>query len=221
MAKAFSNTLCNPTPFRVKLNWDRGINIVLDPFCNVELNINQVDDFRGDKAGSEAVDVVLDYNGLFLLDPYKSYDSQALTSVKKSIKAKTEQYKSAVQRMRDRRSAQGFTPDEGALEEALNQMGYIRLRDDIEKLKKLGAKLEAKVSTEPEANSITQLDPARTVFCMDPPREFPSTTAMEFFLEENPAIKEKHDKWVAATEQELRLDGSSRFVPKEVDNENA
>jgi hypothetical protein len=37
------------------------------------------------------------------------------------------------------------------------------------------------------------MDPKRTVYVLEPPREFPSVAAMEFFLEQNAKVNALHE----------------------------
>ena len=68
----------------------------------------------------------------------------------------------------------------------------------------------------------TQLDPARTVFAMDPPREFPSVAAMDFFLKQNDEIRAKHLAWQAqaistpAPSESTVVTASERFATEEL-----
>jgi len=201
----FTNKFCNPTPFPVKLNYEKGINLRIPPFGEIELNINQVDDFRGNKPGSEAVLVETDFFGVFLKRPDKSYDSQALEAIEKSLNAKNTRYQDSVRRLREQRSASGFAPDEEALDEAVKHMGMHRLRDEVVLLKQQAEKLRKIVAEEPvDSSTEANYDPKRTVFVMDPPTEFPSVAQMEFFLDlpENAQIKERHAAFAQANTAE-------------------
>lgn len=194
---AYSSKLCNPTPFPVKLPWHRGINIKVDAFDSKELTMEQMDDVRPGKPGSADVKSVLDYHGLFLMDSDRPYDNQALEALQRAYQSKKAQYDAAVRNITDRRAATGVAPNEEALEETLRQMGYVRLRDQIDTLKDAIAKFREVVGDRPEQSLRQQLDPARTVFVLDPPREFPSVAAMEFFLDKNPEVKAKHQAFNA------------------------
>lgn len=189
---AFSARLCNPTPWKVELNYDRGVVIVIPEFGSAELTMQQMDDFRPGKAGSAEVRQMLDYHGLFLLDTDRSYDVQALEVLKRTYTAKKAQYDAAVQRLTDRRAAAGVAPNPDALEEVLRQMGYVGLREQIKGVKEGIAKFEEVVKAQ-DPTTGPKYDPARTVMVLNPPREFPSVAAMEFFLEKNPEIKAKHE----------------------------
>ena len=45
------------------------------------------------------------------------------------------------------------------------------------------------------------LDPERSCFVTNPPRQFPSKTALAMFLAENPEIKAKHDALTGISEE--------------------
>ena len=197
---AFSSRLCNPTPFDIELPWDRGVNIDIPAFGSAELTMQQFDDFRPGKPGSPDVKRTLDYYGLFLLDVDRPYDNQALEALRLSRAGKKSQYDAAIKNIRDRRAAQGIAPNEEALDETLNQMGYAELDNKVKVLDKAIARFAAEVGDSTEQSIRAQLDPKRTVFVLDPPREFPSVAAMEFFLAHNPEINAKHEALNAAQE---------------------
>jgi len=205
---AYSSKLCNPTPFDVKLNWNRGVNIKVPAFGSTELSMQQMDDFRPGKPGSATVKQVLDYHGLFLMDADRPYDNQALEALRRARAAKKAQYDSAVRNIVDRRSAQGIAPNEEALEETLRQMGYVELRRKISVLEQAVSRFVSVVGDNPEQSLRMQLDPKRTVFVLDPPREFPSVAAMEFFLEQNPEIQAKHTAFLAQADGDMKASTS-------------
>lgn len=222
---AYSSKLCNPTPFPAKLNWSCGINIRIEPFGSADLTMQQMDDFRDGKPGSAAVKSVLDHYGLFLYDTDRPYDNQALEALKRSVAAKKSQYNAGYQNLVDRRSAAGIAPDKKALESTLEQMGFVRLRNEIETLQKGIKILQKAVGNEPEQMRRAQYDPARTLFFTDPPKEFPSVAAMNFFLDENPDIKAKHeafkerDKAPTSDTAEEALELRRAFKASEGENE--
>jgi hypothetical protein len=187
--------LCNPTPWAAKLDWDRGVKIRVPAFGDVALTMQQLDDFRSGKPGSEAVEEVLNYFGLFVMDADRPYDNQALDSLKRCRNAMKAQYDSVSKSMRDRRAQQGIAPNEEALEESLEQHGYVTLRNKVQLLDDQIRKYEKVCGPETERAARNQLDPTRTVFVLDPPREFPSVAAMHFFLEQNPGVAAKHEAY--------------------------
>lgn len=190
---AYAAKLCNPTPFKVELPWHRGVSIHISPFGETELTMQQMDDFRPGKAGSAEVRSVLDYHGLFLRDMDRPYDNQALEALKRSHRAKKIQYDEAVNQLRIQRARAGVPPQEAAFDETLEKLGYKRLDEEVQKLKSAIEKFEKVVGGGPERSVRPQFDPNRTVMVTDPPREFPSVAAMEFFLEQNPDIRAEHE----------------------------
>jgi len=188
---AYAAKLCNPTAWAVKLDWEKGIKIVVPEFGSADLTMQQTDDFRPGKPGSENVLNLLDYHGLFLFDVDRPYDNQALESLRKAHGAKKFQYDEAVGRLKARRSSQGIHEDAEVLEEVLEQMGLARIRDMVKVLAEQIAKYEEIIGADHVI--ATQLDPNRTVFVLEPPREFPSQAAMEFYLEQNPEVSAKHE----------------------------
>jgi hypothetical protein len=200
---AYSARLCNPTPFNVKLPWDRGVVIVIEPFGATDLTMQQMDDFTPGKPGSAEVRQFMDYYGLFLLDSDRPYDNQALEALRRAHASKKSQYDSAIRNIIDRRAAAGVNPDPEALEETLRMMGYVALREKIETLKEQVAKFQEAVGDQPDRTARQQLDPKRTVFVTDPPREFPSVASMKFFLEKNPEIKARHEAFATQAVAEI------------------
>ncbi len=188
---AYSSKLCNPTPFDVKLNWSLGVNIKIPAFDATDLTMQQMDDYSPGKAGSAAVKQVLDYHGLFLLHTDRPYDNQALDALRRARTSKKAQYDAAFRNIVDRRAAQGIAPNQEALEETLTTLGLTELDRKVKLLEKAIDRFSAEVGDTPERSIRAQLDPKRTVFVLDPPREFPSVAAMDFFLEQNPKIQAK------------------------------
>lgn len=156
--------------------------------------MQQMDDYRPGKPGSAEVKQFLDYHGLFLYDTDRPYDHQALDALKQSYRLKKAQYDAAIRSMTDHRAAANMPLNDESMEETIKQMGYATLRDKIEVLGEAIGKFQEVVDANPLTGQRRQLDPARTVYVMDPPREFPSVAAMEFFLKlpENVEIRAKH-----------------------------
>jgi len=218
---AFSARLCNPTPFDIKLPWDRGVKIMIDAFGSAELTMQQMDDFRPGKPGSADVQSTLDYYGLFLLDSDRAYDNQAVEALRRSRDAKKSQYTAAVRNITDRRAAAGVAPNEDALAETIDQMGYKELDRKVQILSAAVKEFEKAIGDTPEKSTRTQMDPKRTVFVMDPPREFPSVAAMEFFLRENDDVRAKHQAFsqqaVGAVDAPVSaISPTQRFVTEEL-----
>lgn len=190
---ALTNKLCNPTPWNVTLPYEKGIILKIPRFGEHDLTMQQMDDYRDGKPGSENVQEVLNYFGLFLFDSDRPYNNQALRALKASYQAKTERL-NQVKRGIVERSAN--LPGGGAdVDEQIRRLGFAGLEREIEVLREQIKKYERSV-VEEETRVTKQLDPTRTIFVMDPPTEFPSKEAMEFFLEqpENADIKAKHEQ---------------------------
>jgi len=189
---AYAGKLCNPTPWDVRLDWgNRGQRIRIPAFGDREITAEQQKDYTPGTPGEDAVYAELNYYGVFLLDIDRPYDNQALEALEKARAARKEKYDGSVRRMMDRRSQMGVSPDPEALEEAVRQMGLVDVRTQIRVLEQQIDKLRNLVGADRRV-ARPKMDPARTVFVLDPPREFPSVAAMEFFLELNPEVRARH-----------------------------
>lgn len=197
---AYTTKLANPTPWDVKIDWDRGIRIRIPAFSHADLTSRQAEDFVKTQPGSDAVQEILNYHGLFLVDPDRPYDNQALEALTNSRNAKKNQFESAYKRLVDSRAATGMRPDENILEEILKTLGLITIREKVQVLEKQISKFREAVGPGEERNVRPQLDPARTILVTEPPREFPSVAAMKFFLDQNPEIKVKHEAFTKQLE---------------------
>jgi len=190
---AFASKLVNPTPWDVRLDWgNRGQRIRIPAFSEKVITAEQQADYTPGTPGEDAVYGELNYYGVFLLDIDRPYDNQALEALEKARAARKEKYDGSVRRMMDRRSQMGVSPDPEALEEAVRQMGLVQVRTEIKILESQIDKYRTIVGPE-RRTARPKMDPARTVFALDPPREFPSVAAMEFFLELNPEVRARHD----------------------------
>jgi hypothetical protein len=187
----FAAKLMNPTSWEAKLDYDRGVRLRIKPFDSVNLTMQQMDDFRGDKPGSEAVEEVLNTYGLFLFDADRPYDNQALEALERMVAVLQDRYRGVEKRQRDGRSAQGISTDESAIKETMELLGYGTIGRKIETLKEQITIYRKAVVSEGRAVR-EKLDPKRTIFCLNPPREFPSVAAMNFFLEQNEDIRTEH-----------------------------
>lgn len=195
---AYAAKLMNPTPWEAKLDYSGGVRVRVPAFDHTNLSMQQMDDFRGDKPGSEAVEAVLDTYGLFLFDSDRPYDNQALDALKRMHAVLSDRYRNVEKNLRDSRAAQGINPDEQALTATINQMGYGAIKQKIEVLKKQISEYENVVG--PDRQVRAKLDPKRTIFVLNPPREFPSVAAMNFFLEQNPEVKAEHEAFTSRQE---------------------
>lgn len=198
---AFSHKLFNPTPFEVKIPYHRGISIVVpaDGFCNI--STDQMQDLLPGQPGSEEVKQLLESYGVFLEDTDREFNSQALQAIKACIRRKRERYNEALHRQQELCTAQNLPADEDdpSMQNRLKRIGLFTLKADIQKLEARQVIYE-KVVTEEEEDfgglRAPRLDPDRTVFVLDPPKQFATPLAMEIFLNENPDIRAKHEEFL-------------------------
>ena len=165
------NRLHNPTPFDVKINWHAGIRIVVKADDFKDLDVNQMDDFRDGKPGSEEVQEMMNHYGLFLRD-----------ALNRSIRSKNAQYKAAVDSLRVQRAAQGVPEDAGAFDEIVETMGLKALKKDVVALEKRAKFLSGHVEAERGSTNRESFDPTKTLLFTDPPRTFPSAVALQMFV---------------------------------------
>ena len=186
--------LVNPTPFNVKIPYERGVYINVPADGETELSMGQLDDFRPGKPGSEATKSLLNWEGCFIQDSNLSYDYQALTTLRAAVQLREQRVKDFIDRTRNARIAGGTTVDESTMADLVESAGYGKMQRDTDKLKARIAALERVVSADDGRGAVRQnLDPKRTCFVISPPRQFPSETALHMFLAENPDVKAKHD----------------------------
>ena len=194
---ALTAKLANPTPWDCKLPYEKGIYIIIPAYGFTTLTMAQMDDYREGKPGSEGTRVILDYDGLFVVDSDRPYDNQALDALRRCYRAKKAQHDAAVKDLAAKRTAAGIGKDPEALEEALKLSGQTGLRNKINELKEQITAYETAIGSDAEGTVRQKLDPERTVFITDPPREFPSIAAMNFFLDrpKHAEIKNKHQAY--------------------------
>jgi hypothetical protein len=189
--------LVNPTPFDVKIPYERGVYINIPSDGDVELSMQQLDDFRPGKPGSEAARKLLDFEGVFLQDTDLSYDLQALRALQTAVTERKDRIKTFTERTRNSRIAGGATVDDATMEDLIQNSGYGRMINDVAKLESRIKTLQVVVSADTSKGSVRQnLDPERTCFVINPPRQFPSKTALAMFLTEHPDIAAQHEALV-------------------------
>ena len=192
-----SNRLCNPTQFRCVWPYDKGVKLVIEPDGHLDLPVEVMDDFRPDKPGADAVKVQMDQYGIFLRDPTRPYEHQAVEAIASAVKSLGTMYEEAHANLRRRAASQG-TYDEEAFAETLRQNGYAALKERVDDLK---GRLEKYQKVLGEEKSVHQeFDPERTLIFLDPPKEFDSKVAMDIFLDENPELKAQQEAYLAAQE---------------------
>ena len=200
MATGYSNKLCNPTPYEARWNWQAGVDIVVPAFGDYELpSVQMVDDFRDGRPGSENVRQNMAVLGIFLMDPNRSYDTQAFECLKSCIEFLQNRYNEGYQNIRTQLAQRQVRLDDENIAEIMRQHHLTTLGEKIEVLKKLAATYEAAVTKETFEGSVKTYDPEKTIFVTDPPREFPSKTAMEAFLNlpGNIRVREAHEEQLA------------------------
>jgi hypothetical protein len=186
----------------VKWDYDKGIVLDIKADGHLDLDVAVMDDFRSGKPGSAAVKDLMDYYGIFLRDPDRSYEEQALTSIRSSVKQKEDRYKTFAGNLRKNRAREGISENPEALEEILNESGYGKMGREVEALK-ARAQFLGKAVEEQQATVTLDFDPKTTLMFTNPPRQFDSEIAMRMFLNENSELREQHEEWLAVNE----LDG--------------
>ena len=196
--------MVNPTPFDVKIPYTRGIFLKIPADGSLELSMEQLDDFRGGKPGSEETRKILNFEGVFLEDTDLSYDFQALTTLRLAAREREERIKTFIDRTRNSRIAGGATVDDATMEDLIQSAGYGRMQDDVDKLNARIKTLSSVVNEDEAKGAVRQtLDPKRTCFVINPPRQFPSETALTMFLNEHPDVKAEHDALTLPAEGEF------------------
>lgn len=203
---SISNKLCNPTKFDREIDYDRGIVIKVPAEGSVQLTVGQMADFQEGRPGSEEARLKLTTQGLFLFDNDREYDVQALEAIRLCIKHLEGRYNEAVARLQDMHIAANLpsNPEDSAFQNKLRTMGLLRLKAETDMLKKREAVYHEAVGPQGDkfSGNVQKFDPERTCFVTDPPHEFPSKTALKVFLDENPEVKARHEKFSARKVQE-------------------
>ena len=197
-----SNTLCNATPFLVKIDWHAGICLTIEPDGSLDLSgqlgVEQMDDFRDGKPGSEAVQELMKHWGIFLRDHSRTYESQALDVIRAATRSREIMYNEFVNNLRKGRAREGISENPEAFEELIRQSGYAKVRTEIDILKGRVKFLEKEIGDTP-AVVRERLDPERTLMFTDPPRIFPTKVALQMFLNDpgNDKVKKQYDAYMA------------------------
>lgn len=211
---AISNKLCNPTKTDVEIPYEKGVVIHVPADGSTTLTVQQMDDYRPDKPGAEEARRILDESGVFLEDPELDYDRQALKAIKNAIRAGERRFQEARDRLVEMHVAAGIEANTEApvFKEKLRKMGLLRLQERIEELKKreelYRQALGGDIDDSNFQPAVPKLDPERTCYAIDPPREFASKTALNIFLSEHPDIAKKHEALSQAEAQAESEDDS-------------
>lgn len=195
---SLTNRLCNPTPFLVDWNYDRGVHIKLQPDGFQDLqDVEMSNQFRPGLPGSETVREGMSQHGIFLRDTTVPYEMQAIDALRGYIRYHESLYNETTGNLR-RKAAQTGMNSEEAIQQTLEAMGYVALAARVAKAKDRLKRYENKVDrTQLDRPLHRQYDPKRTLLFMDPPKEFESEIAMQVFLEENPKMQERYNAWMA------------------------
>lgn len=200
----YSTRLCNSTPFPVRWSPSPGFNVNLEPDGTMDMSVEMADAFNPNKANHPSIRELMDSYGIFVYDPDREYDVQALTSLKAYVKLLDDMYKDAKLSQEKERAKMGHSNDEDKVNEILDRLGYDQIREKIAKCKKRIEALSKVTVAEDYKPGVKTYDPTRTIFVLPTPKEFQSPNMMKLFLDENPEIAEAHAKWVAQQDQSKR-----------------
>jgi hypothetical protein len=209
----FNSRLCNPTGEVVKINWHAGININIQPDDHYDLDYRQMEDFQKGRPGSEEMEELMNHHGIFIRDPDRTYESQALEALRLSFRSRKSQYDGIVADLRKRRAVEGISENPEAFEEIITQMGYASFKKRMDAIGRRIKFLEKAVGEEVKVVR-EKLDPERTLVFLDPPKVFTSKVALQMFLndEGNEGIKEQYFSWLDAQREAEVTDASEREV---------
>jgi hypothetical protein len=125
-----------------------------------------------------------------------------------AVRERKDRVKQFIDRTKGARVSQGVAVNDETMEELIVSSGHGHMRDDIVKLEARVKILQGIVSADEARGSVRQtLDPLRTCFVINPPRQFPSKTALAMFLAEHPDIKDRHDKYLNPANVEAAVAG--------------
>lgn len=215
---SLTNRLCNPTPFPVDWNYDRGVHIKLQPDGFQDLiDVEMSNQFRPGLPGSETVREQMSQHGIFLRDTTVPYELQAIDALRGYIRYHESIYNETTGNLR-RKAAQTGMNNEEAIQQTLESMGYnalqLRINKAKDRLKRYESKIDRSVLDRPLHR---QYDPKKTLLFMDPPKEFESEIAMQVFLDENPKVQERYNAWMS---QFVQAEAAAPVKPKRVKEDN-
>lgn len=186
---AISNRLCNATTFWAEIPWDKGVVIQIPPDGMIELPYHQMEDFLETKPGYEEVKLLMDTLGLFIADPTKDYDEQALKALQACIKARTDQYTASATILRSERAAAGVHDTEESITENLRRLGLVTFKEKTDALVEREKIYSGLLGTRAEAQKgkPKSFNPELTVILTSGmPKEFPTKIAKKLFMLEHP-----------------------------------
>ena len=194
-----TSRLCNSTGFEAVIDWHAGISLRVPGDGFLDLDVNQFDDFRPGKPGSEEVQLLMDSFGLFLRDMDLPYEVQALECLKRCVKAKRTQYQEAVNNIKARRAQQGIHDSEDALKEMLRQLNFNGLEEQIKSITERIKFYEKNLAPVDRKSVREKIDPEKTVPWVNPPKQFETKLQCQMWLsEQGEEAQKKHAAWVAA-----------------------
>lgn len=197
---SYTARLVNPTPIAVEWPWHRGVVLKVDAFGYKELDAQTMEQFMPDQPGADGVQQLMNHYGVFLQDSSKTYEMQAEEAVRASIKAKTELATECEKGVRGRAAQSGNSHNEDAISNELERSGYTKLFNEVKMLQKVLKDLSA-ANAKTRRTAHEQYDPEKTLLFTNPPKQFPSATAMKMFLSmpENKELAEKQEAYLSQT----------------------
>jgi hypothetical protein len=192
--------LFNPTPFVVEWNWDKGVDIVIEPDGFYDLvDVAMLNDFHDGQPGAEAIKERMGQYGIFIRDPSRSFDAQALEAITAKLRADRDLYNTGVTNLRSKMAGANMSDPE-VFNEHLTLNGYASLKSRIDALE-TRAKIYKKALESGDKHVEEQYDPKRTLLFHSPPKVFESELQMSIYLSEHPDEAVKHKEFMTAMEE--------------------
>ncbi len=143
----------------------------------------------------------MDTLGLFIADPTKDYDDQALKALQACIKARTDQYTASATTLRSERAAAGIHDTEEAITENLRRLGLVAFKEKTDQLverEKLYSGLVGSKAAAQKGNPKSFNPELTVILTSGMPKEFPTKTSKQLFMlehsddvQEDPAAPKK------------------------------
>lgn len=199
---SLTSKLSNPTPYDVAIEWEPGVFIKIPADSTVSISYEQMKDFSPGQPGSEEVRKLLDSEGVFLIDGDRSWEVQALETLKKASRIKKEEFRTRTQNWRNTQMSGGTKVDDNMMEEFSRRSGLYKFQQQAELMDKRISLLEEAVGNS-DGRMKKKLDPSVTCFGTDVPREFPTPLALKMFLSSaSEDVVKKHNTFLKAYEKE-------------------
>ena len=190
--------LCNPTPIDAEIHYEAGKVLKVPAFEEIPLTLQQMDDYRPDKPGSEdALEDLIPW-GVFLKDDDRTYEDQALEALNKAIEQKELRFKEGVtnmQRLESRRPGGGNTEEEAVVE----FLEFGPLQKEIEIFKSIQSQYKQEVEATGGRRIREQIDPNLAVFfANNKPKVFPTKSARDWYLSQaTDEIVAEHEEYMS------------------------